>query len=115
VLGVIGLGEMKKGWQSDSAVSTSAFIRDYLMENGEAYIFEIYKALKNRKREVMGDVKLPSYQSFWRYIWVLENLGLIRKTRKEPTRFGKAYYEIVSERKDSPVWRNPQGEYLQRL
>jgi len=106
---------MKKGWESDSAVSTSAFIRDYLVENGEAYVFEIYRALKSRKREVMGDVKLPSYQSFWRYIWVLENLGLIRKTRKEPTRFGKAFYRIVPGQEDNPVWRNPQREYLWQL
>jgi len=109
----------RKGWFHPLVYPTSLFIRDYLMEKGEAYPFEIYMALK-RKREELG-IKVGTYTSFYRYIWLLEKFGLIRRTgRVEPAsrgagktlrRLHRVYYELVPELVNDERWYAPQRYY----
>ena len=90
---------------------TGRFIRDYLMEHGEAYPYEIYLALKD-EREFRG-FKIGSPTNLYRYFYILRELGAIRKTGKtEPSSRGgydRIYYEITPgfERRDN-IWRAPQ-------
>lgn len=57
---------------------------------------------------------VPSYQSFWKYFFMLNALGLIRKRGTKvpvpglPKSFARQYYEIVPERIDDPIWEHPQ-------
>ncbi len=57
---------------------------------------------------------VPSYQSFWKYFFMLDVLGLIRKRGMKvpvpglPKSFARQYYEIVPERIDDPIWEHPQ-------
>jgi len=57
---------------------------------------------------------VPSYQSFWKYFFMLNVLGLIRKRGMKvpvpglPKSFARQYYEIVPERIDDPIWEHPQ-------
>jgi len=108
-----------RGWSSPFAVPTSLFIRDYLQKHGEAYPFEVYRALKE-KRKKLG-LKTGSYINFYRYFWLLEKLELIRRTGKvEPAERGlgetsrrlfRVYFELVPENINHPAWFNPQKYY----
>ena len=57
---------------------------------------------------------VPTYQSFWKYFFILNVLDLIRrKGDKEPVpgapiTFKRQYYEIMPERIDDPAWNHPQ-------
>ena len=102
-----------RGWGYGGAPSTSLFIRRYLLERGEGYAMEIWRALK-REREKLG-LKCGSYQSFRSNFWsVLIKLGLIEFTGREepasrPGLKARRYYRITPGREDDPRWRNPQG------
>jgi hypothetical protein len=89
---------------------TGLFIRDYLLEHGEAYPQEIWRALKE-KRKRLG-VAYGSVRSFHlNYIYVLKKLGLIEPVRHEkvnPKWFARTYYRIVPGMENSPLWSAPQ-------
>jgi len=110
----------RKGW-SPWLFPTSLFIRDYLKLKGEAYPFEMYRALKSCRLKIRELMMLPpvivgSPTSFYRYIWILEKLGFIKRTgrikrAKFPhlkRRFWRRYYMLVEEYADDPRWSNPQ-------
>jgi hypothetical protein len=89
---------------------TGLFIREYLLEHGEAYPQEIWRALKE-KRKSLG-VAYGSVRSFHlNYIYVLKKLGLIEPVRRErvnPKWFSRTYYRIVPGMENSPLWSAPQ-------
>lgn len=118
-----------KGWVP-WVYPTSLFIRDYLREHGPTYPFKIYQALKEARRRVWGErAYVGRAANFYKYIWCLERLGLIRRTGKiEPSRrgrggifpqpkkkFWRVYYEIVPERIADPAWLNPQKALYGKL
>jgi len=103
---------MPKGWASPS---TARLIRDFLIEQGEAYPKQIYQYLK-QKIEELG-YKPPNYASVRKLVYVLRKLGLIRRVREEPVRenptaFKRCYYAVVHERLDDPAWENPYSAYF---
>ena len=81
------------GFQREKTVGE--FIRDYLLEHGEAYIQEIHRAYKAWCRE--RGYRQPTYHSFAKYIWQLKSLGLLVPTRKEPSEYHypRQYYRIA--------------------
>jgi len=101
-----------KGWRSPFVYPTGLFIRDYLLERGEAYPYEIYQALKE-KREELG-IYVGSPLNFYKYIYILKSLGLIEETGRveksvKASKFWKKYYRIVPGKEAlTDEWRNPQ-------
>jgi hypothetical protein len=99
---------VKRGWM----LPTGIFIRDYLMEHKQAYVQEIWRALKEERGEMK--IMVGSYQSFRvNYIYVLKKLGLIRPVKRErvprqPSWFARVYYSITPGREEDPAWRHPQ-------
>jgi len=93
---------MAKNWRP---ISVGLFIRDYLLERGEACPYEVFKALQGKKRGA-------SYSSVRKFFHALERLGLIEFVRSEPSKRPKLaarrYYKLVSELKDHPAWGHPQ-------
>lgn len=94
--------------------SLSEFIRDYLTENGEAYV-------KQLKDEYEGycermDYPAPSYDSVRSTVWELKQLGLIRPSRTEGTPGGisdRQYYRL-SPGARSGDWSDPRGQLYPR-
>jgi len=101
---VSGERKLRGSWQP---IMIGPFIRDYLLEHGEAYPYEIYKALQAEKEKPKG-----SYQNIRNYFFWLQELGLIRFVREEPSRNPKfkpkRYYALVKEKIDDLAWRNPR-------
>jgi len=92
---------------------TGRFIRDWLLEHKEGYAYEIWRDLKEKRKE-MG-LHYPTYRSFWNYIRILRELGLIRVVRVErplpQARWHRRYLSIVPGREDDPAWDAPQKAY----
>ena len=99
------------GFAAREGRSTSQFIKDYLTEHEEAYIWEMWKALVEyfspKPETRFKRYQLGSYDSFRRFIWILKKLELIELSWKEEGRFGKRYYKLVGENRDSIAWENP--------
>ncbi|MEM3656383.1 MAG: hypothetical protein QXP58_07715 [Thermoprotei archaeon] len=97
---------------------TGPFIRDYLIANGRAYPYEIWRALRDRRRSI--GLYVGSYTSFRaNYIRLLRKKGLIRvvgygdppKTKRGVTVTGakrKTYYAIVKGKEKSRDWLHVQ-------
>lgn len=107
----------EKGWRSLIAVPTALFIHDYLLEHGEAYPYEIYSALKE-KRESLG-LYVGSPMNFYKYFYLLKKLGLIEETGKVEKStspiFLRKYYRIVpGKEKITDAWLNPQKAWGRR-
>jgi len=104
--------EVFRGWRSPFVYPTSLFIRDYLLEKGEAYPYEIYQALREKRQEL--GIYVGSPLNFYKYIYILRSLGLIEETGREEesfkaSRFWRKYYRIVpGKEKLTDEWRNPQ-------
>jgi len=102
-----------KGWAVPWTNPTGLFIRDYLLEHGEAYAQEIWRALK--KARATAGLHCCSYSSFrTNYIYVLKKLGLIEAVRTERARKGwyrRVYYRIVQGRENDPRWIAPQKAF----
>ena len=100
-----------RGWRAPWIHPTSKFIREYLMEHGEASIMEIWRALKKLRKE--RALIYPRYSSFYaNHIYPLLKLGLIERVRREPTpraRIPRTIVRITPGREDDPRWENPQG------
>jgi len=102
---------MARGWAAPWILPTGLFIRDYLLKHGRAYPQEIWRALKNARKEL--GLHYSSYENFWRnYILILEKIGLIRRIGKQkaghPTWFDKVLYEIVPGMENHEAWKHPQ-------
>jgi len=90
----------------------SLFIRDYLIENGEACPYDILKALREEKSSKRG----VSYQNVRNYFYMLRKLGLIEPSgRVEPSSKPflqpKIYYRLtrkgLNTPEDSLEWTDP--------
>lgn len=93
-------------------VGTGIYIKQYLLENGEAYPYEIWKRLKQQREE--EGMKSPTYESFYtNYIWKADQLGLIRKTQEEESKgkFDRQYYEMSPGEEESACWFHIQQCY----
>ena len=85
--------------------STSLYIKQVMLEKGEANPYSIYKGLKAIK------LKAGSYVNIRRYFNMLKHLHLIEFSRaeKSPTRvFDKHFYKIIQENVNSYAWKRPQ-------
>jgi len=98
---------------------TSLFVRDYLLEKGEAYPYEIYKALVEKRRQL--ELHVCSPQSFYEQFSVMRRLGLVEKTGKivksfRAEKFWRTFYRItpgMEERLD--LWRYPRRALYEKL
>jgi len=104
-------GKRKVGWKQPFVLPTGLFIRDYLLEHGEGYAQQIWRALK-KGREDLG-LHVGSYYSFWNnYFRNLRAMGMIVEVRKEPaSKPGvkeRIYYKITPGLENDPRWENIQ-------
>lgn len=92
------------------------FIRSYLLERGEAYPYEVYRAYREALKE-LGSRRRASYQSVRNYFWWLASLGLIAPSRTEPSsnpalKEPRRYYRLTSKGLATPPtaleWVNPR-------
>jgi len=103
---------VSKGWRTWIPFTTGSFIRDYLLEKGEACVYEVWDAFRRRLKE-MGVEWWGSYDSFRRYFYMLARLNLIRFVREGPSSrpwlHPKRYYAVVPENADLiEAWNAPQ-------
>ncbi|MDI6886853.1 MAG: hypothetical protein QMD22_11055, partial [archaeon] len=109
-----------------SPPGTGEIIRDYLKGKGVGYPYDAWRYYKMCLRkiypeliEVPGDKKTKKaevvyhtadYSSFYRYFYILEELGLIERVKSEYGRakIPRVYFKIVPEMKDSEAWYKPQ-------
>lgn len=99
--------EIENNWIN--RFSTGAFIRAFLRSQDRGYpyqMWELYKDLEGNG---------GSYQDFVRYVYICEELGLIKKAGRGEAKKGGSqikpqYYELVPEYEDlDVVWNKPQG------
>lgn len=109
--------KLPRGWQSREAEPTSLFIRDYLIRYSETYPYKIYKELKNVRE--FKKSKIGSPLTFYKYIHILQKLGLIERVGKTENSskkgFKRVYYRIVKGKENSPDWVNPQKVWRSRF
>lgn len=89
---------------------TAMWIRDHLTSVGEDYVYGMWKRFRKEK-EGLG-YRAGSYQNFRRYIYMLQRLGLVQKTRtvksKEDWMKDKNYYAVIAGKENHEGWENPQ-------
>jgi hypothetical protein len=89
--------------------SKGEWIRDYLEEHGEAYVYELHKAFAEWCED--HDYDPPGYKSMRRTVYLLERSGVVRRTRQEPSDTNttdRQYYEIVPGESGAEAWESPQ-------
>ncbi len=84
---------------------TSLFIKEYLLEHGEASITDLYTEIKNKFK----DYQIPSIHEVATMFYLLKRLGLIEKTRefKNENNRKESRYVIVKDKQDSSEWGSP--------
>jgi DNA-binding PadR family transcriptional regulator len=108
--------EEKPAW---TALSIGLFIRDYLLENGRAYPYEIYRAIRGELREKSRPIrglKRGSYQNIRNYFYWLTHLGLIEPEVEVPSEKpylkDRRYYRLTAKGRRTPPhsleWLNPR-------
>jgi transcription initiation factor IIE alpha subunit len=95
-------------------------IRDYIIEKGEAYPKQIHKHLADTIGK-MG-YHAPSYESVRKFMYILEELGLIIFVREEPapTRprskaLPRRYYRVSPDEVDDQAWLNPYARLYHKM
>ena len=106
-----GVIEVRGRYRPRKIICTGLFIRSHLLECGEDYPFNMWRALKEAKKEAKQ--KVGSYQNFRNFISQLLRLGLIKFTREEPSQNPhfqpRRYYTYVPQSIDKvELWRNPR-------
>ena len=115
----------RSGFEERFGPRTGKIIREYLKERGGVgYPYEAWNYYREKIKESIpgrvdhkleSEYHIASYHGFYKYFYILENLGLIRKIG--PPQHGKAkiprqYYEVVSdevfEERFDPLWERPQ-------
>jgi len=85
--------EARPRGRAAAEIRTGRFIKQYLERVGETYIAEIHGALKsqiglrNLTRPKSKWLKVPTYESFYKYFTHLRRLGLVEFVRDEPTEY----------------------------
>jgi len=88
------------------------FIREYILNNGPASAWELWKAWRDFKRSLGR--KGPTYQSFWQnYIYPLRTLGLLVVAGTEPAEYAnsktKVLLDVNHARIDEDAWFDPKA------
>lgn len=95
--------------------SPAEFVRDYLGENGTAYVREMCDAYNAYCRE--KEYPETSYDSFRSRIYTLKQLGLIEIDRRGSAAGGgpqpRAYYRLAPGAADRD-WSDPRGQLYGR-
>jgi len=94
--------------------SFSEFVRDYLADEGEAYVKELHNAYERYCEN--NDYSPPSYDSARSTVWQLKKLGLIEAGRQEGTTGGlqpKQYYRLAPGA-TAEDWSDPRGQLYPR-
>lgn len=103
-----------------SASRKGLWIRGYLELAGEDYILNMFRIWRNftTKAAKMGNaiIKPGTYQNFRTYFWILEQTGLVIKTREGKSTRGKnkiprSYYSLRKEEYENNLWLNPFSKY----
>jgi DNA-binding PadR family transcriptional regulator len=105
-------------WRTWIPFQTSLFIRDYLLEHGRAYPYEVFKALRERllaEEYPRRGSKWGSYQNIRNYFYWLSKLGLIKPVQEVPSDNvylkNRRYYALTEKGLKTPPtsveWRNP--------
>jgi hypothetical protein len=86
------------------------WIRGYLLEVGEDYGYRTWK--KYRDFQLRAGLKPVTYRAFLTYFWLLQQMGLLERTREEPgartPHLPRIYYRVVPGKRDDPLWsKNP--------
>jgi len=106
-------------WRTWYPKGTGVFIRQYLLEHGEAYPYQVFKALRRFLFPEGYPVKgfyVGSYQNIRNYFYWIQRLGLIEPSREEPSLKpffkNRRYYRLTSKGlKTDPEaleWRSPR-------
>jgi hypothetical protein len=95
--------------------STAQFVKDFLLKQGKGYSYGysygMWKAWCDHLHSL--GFKGPKIESFRKYLYILSELGLIRKAKGAPSykiqgRFLRVYYELVpSQIANEKAWKNP--------
>ena len=94
--------------------SFSEFIRDYLSDEGDAYVKELHDAYQRYCEH--NDYDPPSYDSARSTVWQLKELGLIEPSHQEPTPGGlksRQYYRLAPGA-TAEDWSDPRGQLYPR-
>lgn len=95
--------------------SLAEFVRDYLHENGTAYVAEMRREYAAYCEE--HDYNAPSYDSVRSTIHTLKRLGLIevshRQVGEKPALEPRAYYKLTSGAIGRD-WSDPRGQLYGR-
>lgn len=100
----------KKGWRAHTDFTVSTLIRRYLLENGKAYVQELYRVVKREFGK--SDIKYwGTRDSFGTYIRNLVRLSLLEFVGEGEAPFKGAahrhYYDVVQENVKSEAWDRP--------
>lgn len=100
-----------RGWKASIPFTVGEFIQYYLSANGEAYPYQIYKALKEACRR-RGFKWFGTYGSFRRQMEILLKLGLIEpagvEQAEKPYLHPRRLYRIRRGMEAVSAWRIPQ-------
>ena len=88
------------------------FIKEYLLMNGPASAWDLWKAWRDFKRSLGR--KGPTYQSFWQnYIYPLKTLGLLVEMGEEPAEYTNSkprkLLDVNHARVDEDAWFDPKS------
>lgn len=91
--------------------NTSLLIRDFFMKYRRGSPSQVHFYVKSMKKRY--GYKAPTYYSTWKYLWILRQIGLIRRIGYEPNTYGptkqKPIYEAVPEKLSDSAWQHPQS------
>ncbi len=87
-------------------ISTAKWIRFKLQRNGAAYVYQMWREFQIFMLKFK--FKAPTYNSFRRLVWILNQLQLVELVRVEDQDFGsRHFYDVVDGRAGDPAWNNP--------
>lgn len=89
--------------------NTSLLIREFFVNEGRGSPAEVHHYVKAQKNS--EGFRAPSYHTTWRYLWVLRQIGLVRKIGMGVSPSGmrnKPIYEAIPERIRDSAWQHPQ-------
>ena len=95
--------------------SLAEYIRDYLNENGTAYVLELAREYEGYCEE--NDYNAPSYDSVRSTVHTLKRLGLIEVSHRQPGEKTalepRTYYQLSSGALGRD-WNDPRGQLYGR-
>jgi len=109
--------KVRRGWASPFIYPTALFIRDYLKEHSEASPYEVWKALKEKRDEVMTvyhDGKERPHHMWRKYYklvkyddrrWVDPQRALYPSKRGKNHRIWREYDDPLKKDKKHRIWR----------